>query len=66
MCIQRMEDGCAIDVNETWLRVLGFSRNEVIGANTKDLNLYQDPVQRLDVFQLLNKLGRLHNYEVHA
>ncbi len=65
MCIQSL-DGCVIDVNETWLRVFGLLRTEVIGVNSKNLNLYKDPDKRLEVFQLLNELGRLHNYEVQA
>ncbi len=63
MCIQRLEDGCAIDVNDNWMRVLEFSRDEIIGINLRELKLYIDPDQRLEVFQRLSQSGRIDNYE---
>lgn len=38
--ISRVSDGTFIDVNDVFLSTLGFSREEVIGKTSKELNLY--------------------------
>ena len=42
MAISSPEDGRFIEVNESFLRMLGYRRDEVIGKTSRDLNLYSD------------------------
>ena len=47
MSISRLRDGALLDVNEHWLKMLGFQRAEVIGRTTSHLNIYhQSPGDR--------------------
>ncbi len=41
--ISQVETGIYINVNQTFLNVLGFSKNEVIGKTARDLNILSDP-----------------------
>lgn len=53
-----------IDVNKSFLNAFGFSRNEVIGRNALELNIYVDLSQRDEIFRRINNSGKLSNYEV--
>lgn len=39
MSISRYEDGQIIDANKTWLKVLGYAKEEVIGRNPVDIGI---------------------------
>ena len=58
----RLEDGIIIDVNEGFLRMSGFTRDEVIGRSVLDLKVYPDPSQRAQIVELLQKNGHLHGH----
>ncbi|MBN1847485.1 MAG: PAS domain S-box protein [Deltaproteobacteria bacterium] len=62
MCIARLQDGRFIDVNETFLRVHGFRREEVIGHTSAELGMV--PVENRErVAEMLRK-GPVHNLEI--
>jgi PAS domain S-box-containing protein len=42
MAISSPEDGKFLDVNETFLTMLGFEREEVIGRNSSELSIFQN------------------------
>jgi PAS domain S-box-containing protein len=46
MSIARLADAKALDVNEAWLRLGGFSREEVVGRNARQLNVWVHPEER--------------------
>ena len=46
MAITRMEDGYFLDVNETYIQTLGYSREELIGHSSIELNLWVNSDQR--------------------
>ena len=52
--IFRMSDGRSILVNDQYLSLIGFSREEVIGHTAAELGLFADPLTRAP---LLKKLG---------
>jgi PAS domain S-box-containing protein len=43
MSISTFPDGCYIDVNEAFLQVLGYRREEVIGFTKSDLKIWEKP-----------------------
>jgi PAS domain S-box-containing protein len=63
MTIARLEDGRFIDVNESFLKVTGYSRDEVIGKTTLDFNLWVSPEQRSHIFQQLLEKGSVSSCE---
>jgi PAS domain S-box-containing protein len=44
--ISRARDGLILDMNDTFLRVLGFKREEVFGRTSAELGLWIDPRKR--------------------
>ncbi len=46
LVISEIESGKIIDVNEQWIRMLGYSREENLGRSSKDLGIWADPFIR--------------------
>jgi PAS domain S-box-containing protein len=65
MSITTLNEGRYLDVNESFLRMSGGTREEVIGHTSKELNNFEVPEdrQRLLVEPLL-KDGGVHNFEL--
>jgi len=57
-------DSHFIDVNEGFLRVSGYTREEVLHHPIRELNLWLDPEGRYQVVQQLIDSGRVANAEV--
>jgi PAS domain S-box-containing protein len=64
MAISTKHDGKLIDVNETFLDTLGFCRDEVIGKQVLELNIYAQPSDRLHALRMLEERGEVRNLEV--
>ncbi len=64
MAISDLDNGRYIEVNDAFLRTLGYRRDEVIGHTSIELGLFARPEQRLEAVQLLEALGRLQDFEV--
>ncbi len=56
-------DGCFIDVNDAFLRISGFKRDDVVGSTVSDLGLISDD-QRFVALEKLNNNGRIENLEI--
>ncbi len=63
VAITRLSDGIYIDVNQTFLDVLGFTREEVIGRTWRDLNIWVDPHEREKVEADLRRNLVCHDIE---
>ncbi|MGE5396605.1 MAG: PAS domain S-box protein [Chitinophagales bacterium] len=57
MSIARNSDGVYLDVNEQWSAVTGYSREEAIGKNAGDFNLYRN-LERIDMLEMYMKTGQ--------
>ena len=57
------ETGEHIDVNESWLNVLQFSREEVIGKTGYDLDIWTNILERKQILRELEKNGRVRDFE---
>src|ERR1039457_389145 len=55
ICISHLGDGRYIDVNKTFLDIMGYKREEVIGRTSVDLNFWVDPGAREDLVEMLRK-----------
>jgi len=59
--------GAIHDVNETWLKMMGFSsRDEVIGKTTLELGLHQDVEARERIIREFEQHGQVSNVEIPA
>lgn len=45
--LTHLDDGFIIDVNETWLHMFGYTRDEVVGHSTLELSIWQTPEDRV-------------------
>jgi PAS domain S-box-containing protein len=55
-----------IEVNETFERITGWNRNEIIGRTPFDINIWVDPSQRVDYVRRLLSEGPVRNSELRA
>ena len=63
VCITSFEDGRFLDVNETFLKSCGYTRAEVIGHTSLELNDWVDPQARIRLRSLIEEHGRIQNFE---
>lgn len=59
-------DGRFHDVNEAWLRTLGYSREEVIGRTSTELGLFVAPRQAEAAGRALDATGRIRDVELEV
>jgi len=65
MSIVSFEDGRYVDVNESFLQNSGYTRDEVVGHTTADINIYVDRRDRDRLREVLLRDGTIRNAEVH-
>ena len=63
MAISRLEDGRVLDVNEAFVRVSGFSRDELIGRSSLDIGIWINSDDRRQLADRLRRDGFLRNLE---
>ncbi len=61
--LARQEDGVLLEVNETFTRTIGYSRDEALGKSTLDLNIFAAPQRRTEFVQALLRDGQVENFE---
>lgn len=64
--ITALGDGRYVEVNEAWLRLFGYTRDETIGRNSLALNVWVEPEQRLGMLAQLQANGALRDFEHQA
>jgi PAS domain S-box-containing protein len=57
--ISRVADGRFVDVNDAFLRIYGYRRDELIGHTSTELKLWRDPVERDRVLSELGHQGQV-------
>ncbi|QTA82162.1 PAS domain-cintaining protein [Desulfonema limicola] len=61
--ITRMDSAAVINVNEGFTTATGFSREEIIGKKTLDIDIWENPRDRTNMMSELEKKGFCINYE---
>jgi len=64
IAISALADGRLIEVNDSFVRVTGYSREEVVGRTTIELNLWANPKDRARLVRVLRDQGTARNLEV--
>jgi len=62
--LTRLSDSRMIEVNESFERLLGFTREEAIGHTTLELGIWINPSERKRLGSELNSDGKLKNIEL--
>lgn len=63
MTISSVKDARYVDVNDAFLNIVGYSRDEVIGQTSYELNIWQFPFDRQKLLMHLRENGRVRNLE---
>ena len=66
MALTSLPDRRLVDVNDAWLNVLGYSRDEVIGKTTSELDLFVHAGQLKAVAERLQSEGRITDCELQV
>jgi PAS domain S-box-containing protein len=61
--LSRSPDYSYVDVNEAWLQLFGFTREEVLGATSADLGIHRTVESREKVIDELHREQRLRDVE---
>ena len=61
--INRMSDGLYVDINEGFTRQTGFTREDVIGRTSQEINIWCDPADRQTLVRGLRERGCYENLE---
>ncbi len=62
--ISRFSDGLCVDVNDGFTKIMGYSRDEVIGHPSRYLNTGDDSEDRWQLVQELSAKGTVNNMEI--
>jgi PAS domain S-box-containing protein len=61
--ITRLSDSQFADVNDAYLGLFGYTREEVIGQNPLKLGMWANPEDRAEMVDILQEQGRIQDFE---
>jgi PAS domain S-box-containing protein len=64
--IGKAASGLIVDVNDAFLQLYGYERDEMIGRTTTELHLYSLPDERIEIIRLIGECGQVVNREVQV
>ncbi|MEG4073694.1 PAS domain S-box protein [Microcoleus sp. Pol14C2] len=62
--ITRIRDGCHLEVNDSFCRMMGYTQEEIIGKTAVELNFWASLKERDRMIQMLKDKTAIHNYEL--
>ena len=65
MCITGLADGRVREVNDAFLRLHGYAREEVVGRHVLELGLWIDPARRDDAIAALRRGEPVRDFTAH-
>jgi diguanylate cyclase (GGDEF)-like protein/PAS domain S-box-containing protein len=64
IAISRLEDGKFIDVNQAYLNIVGFEREEVIGRTSVEIGVWTDEKIRQEIVEVLRRDSYFRNLTI--
>jgi PAS domain S-box-containing protein len=65
IALVKVSDDKIFKVNDSYLEMLGYTRDEIMGKTANDLNLWVEPNQRVQILNSLRLKKYVKNREVH-
>ena len=62
IAITRVADGLILDINDEFVKASGYSREELLGKSTLELNLYVDAGERRELVEILRRDGIVRDF----
>jgi len=66
MALLTLPEAVIVDVNNMWLELFGYGREEVTGKTSLELGIHRDPQHRADILKELQQHGAVRNVVTHA
>ena len=63
MSLATLDEGRYVDVNDSFLAMSGYRREEVIGHTSFELQVWESPEEREQIINRLKRFGPIHNLE---
>src|SRR5262249_11911278 len=64
LVISRIADGVILEVNDSFVALSGYDRDELIGKSTRALGVYADPTVRERALKLLREQNYVRDFEL--
>ena len=64
MCITNVKDGRIIEINKSFTRMTGHTRNDALNRTTTQIDIWQNPDDRQNILRLLMEKGSCENQEI--
>ena len=64
LVITRLSDGVILEVNDSFVALSGYGRDEMVGKSTLTLGLYADPTDRQRALTMLKEQGHVRDLEI--
>lgn len=64
LSISRISDGRIVEVNQSFERLFGYSREEVIGRTSLELGMFANPADRQAAIEQVREQGSLRDFEL--
>jgi diguanylate cyclase (GGDEF)-like protein/PAS domain S-box-containing protein len=61
--ISRLSDGRYVEVNQAWLEVFGYSREEIVGRTSTEIGIWVDPAERTRLVRSITDHTAVRNFE---
>jgi PAS domain S-box-containing protein len=61
--ITRLDDGRIVEINEGYTAISGYTRQEMSGKSTPEINIWKNIVDRHRIVDMIKEKGHLENYE---
>ncbi len=61
-----VDSGRLVDVNDSFVTISGYSRDEALGRMLTELGIYRNPAEREEIYRRLNQDGVLRDFEFEA
>ncbi|MDM7923920.1 MAG: PAS domain-containing sensor histidine kinase [Pyrinomonadaceae bacterium] len=64
LAVTRLSDGLLLEVNDQWVDLTGYSRDEAVGCTVIELKIYSVPSDREQLLTLLREKGVIRDLEL--
>ncbi len=64
--ISSLKDGHIVDVNDAFVRIMGYERDELIGHTAFEMKLWAEPEKRTEALGIISEKGQIRNLELEG